>query len=58
VRCELGIGALEVGDESVVFDKNLAEYAVSKFDRAGINIKGSRHVTKVGEGYLECGSGR
>ncbi|TKA56142.1 hypothetical protein B0A53_01432 [Rhodotorula sp. CCFEE 5036] len=35
------------------FDKNLAEYAVSKFDRAGINIKGSRHVTKVGEGYLE-----
>lgn len=35
------------------FDKNLAEYAVSKFDRAGINIKGSRHVTKVGEGYLD-----
>lgn len=35
------------------FDKNLAEYATAKFDRAGINIKGSRHVTKVGEGYLE-----
>lgn len=26
---------------------------MSKFDRAGINIKGSRHVTKVGEGYLD-----
>ncbi|GAA6016866.1 hypothetical protein JCM8202_004459 [Rhodotorula sphaerocarpa] len=35
------------------FDKNLAEYATAKFNRAGISIKGSRHVTGVGEGYLD-----
>lgn len=35
------------------FDKSLAEYATKKFDRAGISIKGSRHVKRVGEGYLE-----
>lgn len=35
------------------FDKSLAEYATAKFVREGIQIKGSRHVTAVHEGYLE-----
>ncbi|GAA6017024.1 hypothetical protein JCM10207_001460 [Rhodosporidiobolus poonsookiae] len=35
------------------FDENLAKYATEKFDREGIQIKASHHVTAVHEGYIE-----